>query len=124
MTKLLWDKNGDTVSEKLDRRRKRRRGSSTLLFVTHKVGENHLLAFWSHSPWGRCHDMEQGWTLLKVLNWHSKGLFEVEELDSLETRSCGMSCNEKGTWHKWVKNTVRPLGKMARTESEWKMSDC
>lgn len=123
MSKLIWDKNGDTVSNKIDNRLKKQR-HSTLFFVTHLVGENYLLAFWSHSPWGHVHDMEQGWGLFQIRKWHSKGVFEVEEIDSLETKSCGVFCNSKGTWHKWVKNKVSPLGKMVRLDNGLKMSDC
>ena len=32
----------------------------SLIFLTHVFKSGHIMGFYSHSPWGSCHDKEQG----------------------------------------------------------------
>lgn len=87
-------------------------------FLTNVFKDGSFLGFWSHSPWGRSRNQEQGWVVLSP---------NLEILDSCETRTSGMPAGND--FRKWRKQQTQEHGKSSKImydfgEQMWKMSDC
>lgn len=90
-----------------------------LFFLTNVFKDGSFLGFWSHSPWGTCHDKEQGWCILSP---------ELEILDTCETLTDGQPAGND--FREWRKNLTEEHGKSFKlkaeweTEQFWKITDC
>lgn len=82
--------------------------SKLLIYLTHVFDDHHFLGFWSHSPWGRVHNMEKGWVLIN---------HEFEIVDSCATIEDGEPAgNDFRSWRKQVKEDH---GKATKLAYEW-----
>lgn len=91
----------------------------TTIFLTNVFKDGCFLGFWSHSPWGRVQDQEQGWMVISP---------ELKILDEFETRSMGESTG--GGFHYWRKEQTASHGKTRKLadsctdEQIWKITNC
>lgn len=92
--------------------------TSVLYFFRSEFADGYILAFYSHSPWGRVHDMEQGWV---VIDPKSK-----QVVDECATRSMGMASGEYREWIKDIRKQHGKTKKVFRNESGgmlWKIEE-
>lgn len=87
-----------------------------LIFLQARFKNGFFLGFWSHSPWGTCHDQEQGWAVINPQT--------LEVVDHCETKHYGVSTGE---FREWRKEMTSQYGKsnLLRNfsgEVEWKIS--
>lgn len=87
-----------------------------LIFLQARFKNGFFLGFWSHSPWGTCHDKEQGWAVINPQT--------LEVVDYCETKCSGAS---GGEFREWRKKMTLQYGKsnLLRNFSgdvEWKIS--
>ena len=78
-----------------------------IFFLTNVFKDGSFLGFWSHSPWGRVHDMEQGWAIFSP---------DLELLDSFTTKTLG---TRKSGFREWRKEKTILHGKSFRLMPEW-----
>ena len=92
--------------------------SGVSYFFRSQFADGIILAFYSHSPWGRCEDMEKGWVLIDP----TKKII----LDKCATRSFGFATGEYREWIKGVREEHGKTAKTFRDESGdylWKMEE-
>lgn len=89
-----------------------------LIYLTGFFRNGNLIGFWSHSPWGTCHDQEQGWC---IINSNT-----LEVVDMCESKTSGASTGLIRQWRKKVKEENGPAKKLLNDwdEQEWKITDC
>lgn len=88
-----------------------------VLFMTHIFSDGNMLGFWSHSPWGTCHDQEVGWAVVNE---------NLEVIDSCATLDNGYRMGDiKG----WLQSKIQLHGKRTKLkpkyelEGFWRLSD-
>jgi len=77
-----------------------------------------ILAFYSDSPWGRCHDMEKGWV---IIDPKRKCI-----LEEVATRSMGEATGDYKDWIADIHKQYGKTKKVFRDESGkclWKMEE-
>lgn len=90
-----------------------------LIFLTHIFQDNHFLGFWSHSPWGRTTDGEQGWVVISQ---------DKKVTDNIVTKTMGERVNND--FSLWRKIQKEQHGKAFKLSPEWenslfwKISEC
>ena len=90
-----------------------------LLFLTHVFKDGEVMGFWSHSPWGRETDQEQGWVIIDK---------DGTLIDQCATRTNGEPAGEG--FRDWLKFTIKHYGKRTKLCPEWenkliwKISEC
>lgn len=83
-----------------------------------RFADGMVLAFYSHSPWGRCHNMEEGWVVIDT--------DKSEIVDEVETKSGGMATGEQRAWMKRVRAEHGKTVETYRNEMGeylWKMGE-
>lgn len=79
-----------------------------LIFLTKVFKDGTLMGFWSHSPWGTCHDKEQGWALVNPET--------MTILDSFATLEDGV---RQGGFKDWFADLKVDHGKANFLVNEW-----
>ncbi len=87
-----------------------------LIFLQARFKNGFFLGFWSHSPWGTCHDQEQGYA---VVNPET-----LEVVEYCETKCYGVS---SGKFREWRREMTLKYGKSTLLRNfsgdlEWKIS--
>jgi hypothetical protein len=82
-----------------------------LFFLTNVFKDGSFLGFWTHSPWGTCHDQEQGWAVFSK---------EIKMISSFETKTGGQSTSDGfGGFREWRKIETEIHGKSKKLKPEW-----
>lgn len=114
----------------------RHRGGDPMLFIKGYFADGkHILAFFSHSPWGRVRNQHRGWVLLRFRSETTKRVAVV--VDVCETfywgdTSAFYQSDYLGTyirnWHHWRKLLRERFGKLKPALSDfgtpqWSMTE-
>jgi len=90
-----------------------------LYFFKGKYKDGYILAFYSHSPWGRCYDQKRGWVLIKVEN-RKVGII-VDEVASYSWGSTGEAREVLAKWRKEHGTPIRYYLDIFGENHKWKM---
>lgn len=107
---LLPEKVGEDLTITVD---------GELIFLTHVFENGSVLGFWSHSPWGRVSDGEQGWMIISK---------ELEQLGAITSKTNHERSGED--IRKWKSSLRLHHGKSFKlkpewnNESFWKITEC
>jgi hypothetical protein len=81
---------------------------SVLYFFKGTFADGKILAFYSHSPWGRVHDQIRGWVLIDPK--------KKEVIDECETFNwISMNCG----WKDWMRRLKQEHGKLTKIKNTW-----
>ena len=109
MRKIQFDKKGMMAYTKERGEWSGMGTPNNLFYISHQFKDGCKLGFWTHSPCGRCNDMEQGWIVIDKAG--------TAMIDSVSSKSMGGSTGEVRRWNKKQKE----IHGMKTRISDWKM---
>ena len=94
------------------------------IFLTGVFKNGNMLGFWSHSPWGRVRDQQQGWMVI------DKELNEIDEIKTRDFEACREALGQFETFAQWRSRIKSENGRAFKlcpewnNECFWRMEDC
>lgn len=87
-----------------------------LIFLTGFFQSGNVMGFWTHSPWGRCYDMEQGWALIDTK--------EMKIIDQCTSKEGGLCTGNVREWRTKIKLEHGSSKKLLNEygELDWKIT--
>ena len=94
------------------------------IFLTGVFKNGNMIGFWSHSPWGRVRDQQQGWMVI------DKDLNHIDSITTFSDGVSGQGLGENETFNEWRSRIKQENGKSIKlcpewdNECFWRMQDC
>jgi len=96
-------------------------GKGRLYFITKRYNDGSYLAFWSDSPWGRVHNQDRGWVVIKP----KKGSQYGEVIDFVQTYDFGPNPynEDDDNYKKFMKRNKEEHKGYKESYNDWKMDE-
>ena len=104
-----------TASRFFDRRKKEPFKSTRVYFIKKKYMDGSFLAFWTDSPWGRVHDQDRGWVVIKPTK-SGQGVI----VDRIQTYDFGPTGED---YRGFLVRNKEEHGGYKESYDEWKMTE-
>lgn len=93
----------------------------TVYFLKGQFADGCLLGFWSCSPWGRIHNQDRGWVVIKPRAYNKR---KGEVIDSIQTYDFGSiyRWRDLETFATWRKRQKKEHGKLTRWVKDYYLS--